>query len=180
MNTIKQFKSHGTGAFSPGDFRRLGDNVIFESGVLVFHPENIELGSNIYIGHGTMLKGHYRNQFTVGDNTWIGQGCFLHSGGGLVIGNCVGLGPFVKIMSTRHVEEGPGVPIVFARTEDMPVVLEDNCNIGMGAIIRPGVTIGRGCQVGAGAVVTGNTPRYSIVAGVPARVLRLRSGAPPA
>jgi len=173
--TVKQFHSHGSGAFSPADFRRIGDNVIFEPGVLVFHPENIELGSNIYIGHNTMLKGYCRNTLSVGDNTWIGQGCFLHSGGGITIGNCVGLGPFVKIMSTLHVEEGRDVPILFARTADRPVAIEDGSNIGMGAIIRPGVRIGRGCQVGAGAVVTKDTPPYSIVAGVPARLVRTRS-----
>ena len=172
---IKQFKSHGTGEFSPREFRKLGENVIFEAGVLVFHPENIELGSNIYIGHNTMLKGYYRNQLTIGDNTWIGQGCFIHAAGGVAIGNCVGIGPFVKIMSSEHIEEGREVPVLFARTEDMPVMIEDDSNIGMGAIIRPGITIGRGCQVGAGAVVTKSLPPYSVAAGVPARVLRSRA-----
>lgn len=171
---VKQFRSHGTGAFSPEDFRRLGENVIFEPGVLVFHPESIELGSNIYVGHNTMLKGYHRNTLSIGDNTWIGQGCFIHSGGGVTIGRCVGIGPFVKIMSTLHAEEGRGVPILFASTEEQPVVIEEDSNIGMGAIIRPGVRIGRGCQVGAGAVVTKDTPPYSIVAGVPARVIRSR------
>lgn len=44
--------SHGTGEFKPEDFRRLGKGVVFEKGVLVFHPENIEIGDNVYIGIG--------------------------------------------------------------------------------------------------------------------------------
>ncbi|MCP5523938.1 MAG: acyltransferase [Verrucomicrobiales bacterium] len=171
---IQQFRSHGSGAFRTEDFGRLGRNVIFEAGVLVFHPENIELGSNIYVGHNTMLKGYHRNRLVIGDNSWIGQGCFFHAGGGISIGQRVGVGPFVKIMSTRHVEAGPDVPILFAPTEALPVCIEDDCNIGMGAIIRPGVTIGRGSQIGAGAVVTRSVPAYSVAAGVPAKVLRSR------
>ena len=48
---MRQFKSHGSGEFTRKQFRRLGKNVIFEFGVLAFHPENIEIGDNVYIGH---------------------------------------------------------------------------------------------------------------------------------
>ena len=54
------------------------------------------------------------------------------------------------------------------------MVIEDGSDIGIGVIILPGVTIGKGAQVGAGAVVTRNVPAYAIVAGVPARLLRMR------
>lgn len=79
-------KSHGSGEFKPEDFRKLGKGVIFEKGVLVFHPENIEIGDNVYIGHYTILKGYYKNLMIIDNHTWIGQQCFLHSAGGLSIG----------------------------------------------------------------------------------------------
>jgi carbonic anhydrase/acetyltransferase-like protein (isoleucine patch superfamily) len=171
---INSYRSHGTGRFAPEQFRALGRNVVFEEGVLVFHPENISLGSNIYVGHQTILKGYYQNEMMIGDNTWIGQGCFFHSAGGLRIGQNVGIGPHVKIITSRHEEEGLDVPILFSRIEMGQVVIEDDCDLGIGSMVLPGVTIGRGSQVGAGAVVTKNVEPYSIVAGVPARLLKKR------
>ena len=53
-----------------------------------------------------------------------------------------------------------------------PVIIEDNCWIGANAILLPGITIGRCSEVGAGSVVTKNVPPYSVVAGVPARVIK--------
>jgi acetyltransferase-like isoleucine patch superfamily enzyme len=168
------FKSHGTGQIDVDQFRKIGQNVVFEAGVLAFHPENIILGTNIYIGHYTILKGYHQNALIIGDNTWIGQSCFLHSAGGLRIGDNVGIGPHVKIITSFHEEEGLDVPILFSRITMAPVIIDDDSDIGIGAIIMPGVTIGRGCQVGAGAVVTSDVEPYSVVAGVPARLLRKR------
>ena len=48
-------RSHGTGEFTLEQFARLGDGVVFEPGVLVFHPENIEIGAGVYVGHQTIL-----------------------------------------------------------------------------------------------------------------------------
>ena len=83
---IKPPSSHGTGIFDPTQFASLGNNVVFESGVLVFHPENMEIGDNVYVGHNSILKGYYRNVMLIGSGTWIGQQCFFHSAGGLTIG----------------------------------------------------------------------------------------------
>ena len=166
--------SHGSGAFSPKAFRSLGADCVFETGVLVFHPENISLGRNVYVGHYTILKGYYQNHLSIGDETWIGQQCFMHSGGGLTIGARVGVGPGVKILTSAHEEAGRDVPILFAPVATAPVHIADGADIGMGAIILPGVTVGRGALVGAGAVVTRDVPEYAVVAGSPARILRHR------
>lgn len=167
--------SHGSGQFNSTQFAKLGSGVVIESGVLVFHPENIEIGDDVYIGHYTILKGYYQNKMVIDSGTWIGQQCFLHSAGGLTIGRNVGIGPAVKIITSFHTEEGIDVPILHSRIEFAPVVIEDDCDIGIGAIILPGVTIGRGAQVGAGAVVTRSVEPYAIVVGVPARLLRVRN-----
>jgi acetyltransferase-like isoleucine patch superfamily enzyme len=168
-------RSHGSGDWKPEQLAKLGPDCVFEAGVLVFHPENVQLGSNVYVGHYTILKGYYRNQLLIGDETWIGQQCFFHAAGGLTIGPRVGIGPGVKILTSQHTEAGRELPIYNAPVEFNPVVIEEGSDIGVGAIIMPGVTIGRGAQIGAGSVVTRAVPAYAVVAGSPARVLRERS-----
>jgi acetyltransferase-like isoleucine patch superfamily enzyme len=167
-------RSHGTGAFSPEQFARLGSGVVFEAGVLVFHPENIELGDEVYVGHQTILKGYHRNRITIGDGAWIGQQCFLHGAGGITIGRNVGIGPGVKIVTSSHRLDQLERPILKSDLEFAPVVVEDDSDIGTGAILLPGVRVGRGAQVGAGAVVTRDVAERGIVAGVPARPLGRR------
>lgn len=147
---------------------------MFEEGVLVFHPENVALGRNVYVGHQAILKGYHRNLLAIGDESWIGQQCFLHSAGGLAIGRRVGVGPGVRILTSAHREAGRDVPILFSPLELAPVSVEDDADLGVGATLLPGVTVGRGAQVGAGAVVTEDVPPYTVVAGVPARRLRER------
>ena len=64
--------------------------------------------------------------------------------------------------------------MLFSPVELAPVVIEDDADMGIGAIVLPGVTVGRGAVVGAGAVVTRDVPAYAVVAGSPARILRHR------
>ena len=167
-------QSHGDGTFDAEQFRRCGEDCVFEAGVLVFHPEQIELGRNVYLGHYAILKGYYKNLMRIGDETWIGQQAFLHSAGGLEIGARVGIGPGVRIITSAHAEAGREVPILSAPIELAPVVIEDDCDLGVGATILPGVRIGRGAQIGAGAVVREDVPPYSVAVGVPAKVTRER------
>ena len=167
-------RSHGSGQFELTQFARLGKGVIFEAGVLVFHPEQIEIGDRVYIGHNTILKAYYQNRMIIGAGVWIGQQCFFHSAGGLTIGDNVGIGPGVRIITSNHAEEGRDKPILHSRLEFAPVVIEADADLGVGAIVLPGVTIGRGAQIGAGAAVAQDIPAYAVAVGVPARVLRYR------
>ena len=168
-------QSHGTGQFKPEDLARLGENVVFEPGVLIFHPENIEIGNNVYIGHNAILKGYHREKLSIADGSWIGQQVFIHSGGGVDIGENVGIGPGAKILTSRHRLDGEVTkPILHAPLDFAPVRIESGADIGVGAIILPGVTVGAFAQVAAGAVVTRNVLPKSVVAGVPAQLLRKR------
>ena len=65
----------------PGELARCPDSVVLEEGVLIFHPENVYLDEDVYVGHGAQLKGYYKNQLRVGRGTWIGQAAFLHAAG---------------------------------------------------------------------------------------------------
>ena len=167
-------RSHGTGEFRPEQFRRLGRGVVFEPGVLVFHPENIEIGDGVYVGHRVALKGYHKGLMRIGDGTWIGQDCFLHSAGGLTVGRAVGIGPKVIILTSEHEAGDVRLPVLHTPIAFAPVTLEDGCDIGAGAMILPGVTVGRGAIVGAGAVVTADVEPLTVAAGVPARLLKRR------
>ena len=167
----KLFTSHGTGKFKPGQIHKLGNNVIFENAVLVFHPENIEIGHNVYIGHNTILKAYYNNKLIIGNNTWIGQDCFFHSAGGILIGNEVGIGPKVSILTSQHRPELKNESVLFSSLECKQVILEEGCDIGVNATILPGVSIGKGAIIAAGAVVTKNVPAGEVWGGVPAKTI---------
>ena len=171
---MRRFKSHGDGQFSLEQLAEHGENIIVESGVRIWHPENVSLGENVYVGHDAMLKGYHQGILEIGDHTWIGQGVFIHSAGGVRIGRKVGIGPFVRMLTSTHELPGRELAIIEGELTFAAIVIEDDVDIGVGAIILPGVTIGCGAQIGAGAVVTRDIPPYAIAAGNPARVLRIR------
>lgn len=169
-------KTHGTGVWRPSDFKRMGSDTVIEPGVLVFHAGRIEIGSNVYVGHNAILKGWHKSPFfEIGAGSWIGQQVFMHAAGGIRIGRRVGIGPAVKILTSQHDSDAKAHEAVMDGDLQFAAVhIEDGADIGVGAIILPGVTIGQGAVVGAGAVVTKSVLPHHIVAGNPARVLRRR------
>jgi len=169
ISNDKIHHSHGNGTFEIEDFKEIGENVIIEKGTLVFHPGRIKLHDNIYIGHYSILKGYYKNIMEIGEGTWIGQYCFLHSAGGLKIGKAVGIGPYVKILTSSHKEENNNIPVLHNPLEFKEVIIEDGVDIGIGSIILPGIKIGEGAIIGAGSVVTKDIPDAEIWYGNPAR-----------
>jgi acetyltransferase-like isoleucine patch superfamily enzyme len=66
------------------------------------------------------------------------------------------------------------VPILSSPIQFAPVIIEDDCDLGVGVVVLPGVRIGKGAQIGAGAVVAEDVPAYSVAIGVPAKVTRQR------
>jgi acetyltransferase-like isoleucine patch superfamily enzyme len=91
----------------------------------------------------------------------------------------VGWGPGAKVLGSTHTGLPIDIPIIKTDLEIKSVKVETGADIGMNAIILPGVTIGKGSIVGAGAVVTQDVPPFAIVAGVPAKFLRWREGFEP-
>lgn len=114
------------------------------------------------------------NKFIVGKNCAINTGSYINAKGGICFGDNVLVGSNVTISSGRHPIEGEFPPIFERPTEPMLIIVEDDVWIGANAVIMPGVTLKKGTVVGAGAVVTKNTEEYSVVAGVPARIIKHR------
>lgn len=112
-------------------------------------------------------------QVEIGDNSGIGIRCELW--GPVSIGNNVMMGPEVVVYTSGHRFDDYEIPMnIQGTTEDRKVYIGDDCWIGRRAIIMPGVTIGDGCVIAAGAIVTHDIPQYSVVAGVPARIIKSR------
>ncbi len=115
----------------------------------------------------TIISIHSKAKLQIGDYTRI-NGVHIAAKSSIIIGKNVRIGPYTIIMDSdfhdiqEHSMEG--------RSE--PIVIGDNTWIASRAIILKGVTIGEGCVIAAGAVVTKNVPPYSMVAGVPAVVVR--------
>lgn len=111
-------------------------------------------------------------------NRNIKMGAYAHLSAGcsigpkVTIGNYTMVGPEVCIALGEHRFDKPGVPIIFSGREDVPdTVIEEDVWIGARAIVRAGVTVGRGAIVGMGAVVVKSVPPYTIVGGVPAKII---------
>jgi acetyltransferase-like isoleucine patch superfamily enzyme len=104
-------------------------------------------------------------RLTLGDRVDIGEYTHIRANGGVTIGSGVLIAAGVVITSREHPVALPR----FGVTVDAPIVIEDDVWIGAGAVILPGVTVGRGAIVGAGAVVTQSVEPFTVVGGVPAR-----------
>ena len=106
----------------------------------------------------------------IGDHTRVG----LHNTiiGPVTIGNHVNLAQGITVTALNHIFTDPNKRIDEQGISTTPVVIEDDIWIGANAVILPGVTIGHHSVVAAGAVVTKNVPPHSLVAGVPAKVIK--------
>lgn len=154
--------------------RKAGHALQIGPGVVLKHSETMEIGNSVFIGAQTMIQGRFDGTCRIGNHVWIGPHSYFDARN-LVIEDYVGWGPGAKVLGSSHTGEPIDVPIIATELNIAPVVIGYGSDIGTNATILPGVHIGAHCIVGAGAVVTQDVPDYSVVAGVPARVIRRRN-----
>lgn len=118
-------------------------------------------------------NAYFTPELTIGDNSGIGIDCEIY--GPVTVGKNVMMGPEVVIYTSGHNFDRTDIPMMRqGSTEAAPVTVGDDVWIGRRVMIMPGVTVGDGCVIGAGAVVTKDIPPYTVAGGVPARVLKAR------
>jgi acetyltransferase-like isoleucine patch superfamily enzyme len=142
-------------------------------GVVVKHPETMEIGDAVFIGAQTMIQGRYDGTCRIGSHVWIGPHAYFDARN-LVLEDYVGWGPGAKVLGSAHTGDPVDIPIIATALSIEPVVIGRGADIGTNATILPGVHVGAQSIIGAGAVVTGNIPEYMVAAGVPAKVIRHR------
>jgi galactoside O-acetyltransferase len=156
--------------------RRFGHGVRIGRGAIVTHPETFEIGDGVFIGEQAFIQGRFDGRCVIGNHTWIGPQSYFDARD-LIIEDYVGWGPGAKVLGSMHTGLPIDVPIIRTDLEIKPVRICAWADIGVNSVVLPGITVGRGAIVGAGAVVTKDVEPFSIVAGVPAKIIRRRTDA---
>lgn len=132
-------------------------------------------GRNVNVEHGALINNG--RLISIGDNSGIGLDAFIS--GPLVIGSNVIMGPNCTFLSINRITDRTDTTILGQgyKPAEAPVI-EDDVWLGANVTVLPGRRIGRGSIVAAGAVVSSDVAPYAVVAGNPARVIKMRPGAP--
>ena len=123
-------------------------------------PDGVTVLAPVYFDYGEYTR--------LGKGTFVNHGCYFMDGGTIHIGQNVFIGPFCGFYTGTH-------PLNFADRnkgleQALPIRIGDNCWFGANVSVMPGVTIGSGCVIAAGSVVSKDVPDNSLVAGVPATI----------
>lgn len=161
-------------------FARCGKNISVSQGCHIRDFNKIALGNNITFGLNSQIysAGNGNERIEIGDNVSLNSNVMINAdiGGCIRIGNNVLIGPNVVLRASNHKYSDLNTPIRQQGHKPGYIIIEDDVWIGANAVVLPGVKIGKGAIVGAGAVVTKDVKTYSIVGGVPARWISTRSG----
>lgn len=177
--------SFGTGVMLAGrvEFRNGGGGLSVGERSSLYKGSDVRLSgdSRITIGKNCQIKKNSRirctsGQILLGDFCSLGERAeIICENAGVVIGDFVRIAAEVFITTSNHRFDNPNVPIYFQGKSHKAVVIGRDVWIGRRVVIVPGVNIGDGVVIGAGAVVTKDIPPYSIVGGVPARIISNRT-----
>ncbi|MFA6567392.1 MAG: acyltransferase [Victivallales bacterium] len=155
-----------------GRFRRIGVNVTFDGHVEIPQPEFISIGDNVRFYHGVCLQSSGGREIVIGSKSHFAPYCVLY--GPLEIGEGCCVAAHAVFAGVGHQYDDPSIPFADRPGIARKIVIEDNVWIGANAVIIQGVRVGSGSIIGAGAVVTKDVEPYSVMGGVPARLIKRR------
>jgi len=159
---------------------RFGKAVTLERGVIIdgLSLQGNELVDNVMIGAYTTLQASMLSRMGTGlrfgKNSSCGPYSHIGAGGLITIGDGVAMGQHVSFHAENHNFERTDVPIRLQGVNSKGIVIAHDCWVGANTTFLDGAHVGHGCVIGAGSVVRGEIPPYSIAVGAPARVIRSR------
>ncbi len=180
---LKKIKKYIFSGYMQRQFRSVGDNFNIDYPIILLGGDCITIGNNFvcysrlrieaYVKH---LDNFYNPKISIGNNVSLNFDCHIACVNYISIGNNVLIAS--KVFITDHSHGDPTKdslktpPYLRKVVSKGPVIIEDNVWIGEGVCILPGVTIGKNSIIGANAVVTKSFPKNSIIAGVPATLIK--------
>lgn len=153
--------------------KSVGNDLQVGPGLVLKHPETMEIGNSVFIGAQAMIQGRFDGICRIGNHVCIGPQAYFDARN-MILEDFVGWGPGAKVLGSQHTGEPVDVPIIATPLDIRQVVIGAGADVGTNATVLPGVRVGAHSIIGAGAVVNQDIPDYSIAAGVPARVIRSR------
>lgn len=171
----KGVKLHILGKIEMGKWVQIHDYTYLSA----LGKDKLSIGNNVSIGAFSriVISTLYSNPgkfIRIGNNVGIGEFAYLGGGGGLEIGDGCIIGQYFSCHPENHIYEDPDVEIRLQGVVRKGIKIGNNCWIAAKVTVLDGVTIGNGCVIAAGAVVTNDIPDNSIIAGVPAKVIKSR------
>tara|TARA_B110000305_G_C19246416_1_gene542558 strand:- start:150 stop:701 length:552 start_codon:yes stop_codon:yes gene_type:complete len=155
-------------------YKNLQENIYFEFGSYFYRfKNNIQIESEVYFKRNSIIGcANTHSKIFIGEKTTIGFGSIAISSSSIHIGkNCM-IAPYVHIVDSNH-GYNPQENYADQLNTSEDIFIGNNCWIGSGAKILAGVNIGDNCIVAAGAVVKDSYEHNAIIAGVPAKLIRI-------
>lgn len=141
--------------------------------------EGVDIGDHCVIGENCRIEctgslEHIGKGVKIGNRTSFGTDCYFGAAGGIEIGDDVVAGQYIRFHSENHNYADVSKLIKDQGVTHRGIKIGNNCWIGAGAVFLDGASLGDGCVVGANAVVTKTFPPNSVIAGVPAKIVKKR------
>lgn len=176
------------GAYYSNRLKKMGRNVFLDLGVTIWQPENVEIGDGAHIDtYVTILGGaEGHGSVRIGKYVHVASYCVLSGRGGVSLGDYCAVAAGSKLYSGSNYHthpdrpDGPllsmsaASPLSMQYVQENPVAIGEYSFISLNTVVLPGVTVGKAAVIGAGSVVTGDIPPFTIAVGAPAKVVKQR------
>jgi len=153
----------------------LGNNTLISKSASIknINGGSIIIGNNCIVLEGVLIHT-YGGNIHIGNNCSFNPYCVIYGHGNLTIGNEVRIATHSIIIPANHDYSDINKPIMYQKENRTGIIIEDDVWIGANVKILDGIVIGTGCVIGAGSVVDKSVPPYSVITGVPAKIINKR------